>query len=850
MSATPRRRRTLVVSAVVALTLGAGTAAVADGLLGSPAPTPTADTPTTAAPSDSAPPSETRAGDAAADASAPAAASTRTAAARVAPDTYRLRNAGSHQCVDVPDASKANGTKLQQWGCTDDAAWQQFRVTADGDGTYRLVAAHSDQCVDLPGATGEAGTALQQWGCTPRQKQQQWKLEPTGGGYQVISAASGQCATVAAGGSGAAVVQKPCSDAASHRWDLELVASGGDGGGDGGGDTGNDGDEQCDPCTVAADGTGKYRTVQAAVDAVPADNGAEQVISIKPGTYRERVVVDKPNVSLVGGGASPSDVTIVEGVSAGEGGSHRDSATVLVQGPDFRADNLTITNDHDEAESPEGNQALALYLDADRAVIDDARILADQDTLMVGDPARAYVTDSYVEGTVDFIYGGGTAVFDRSTIHEKRETGGPITAASTPADQKYGFLFYRSTITGTGDGVTQLGRPWRPDASVVYRESDLSATVKAAEPWTNMSDNSWTNARYAEYKNTGAGATVNDNRPQLSDAEAAEHTPENYLAGSDGWNPVTAGGNDDGGSDAGSGDGEWSDVADGYAQGTTGGADGETVTASTYADLEKYVTAPEPYVVRVEGTLEADEMGKELKVTSNKTIIGAGDSGELVGGGFFLGEDTENVIIRNLTIRDTRMPQDDPDDKEFDYDAIQMDGATNVWIDHNRLVRMNDGLIDNRHNTTNVTVSWNEIAEDNKAFGIGWTEDLVTEITIHHNWIHDNNQRNPSIDNVAKAHLYNNLMENLGSYGNLARGGSKVVIENSYYDGVPRPFDRQDDAALTERGSIVVDSPGGQNTGGTTFDPKADYDYTLDPAADVPAIVKGGAGPQASITAG
>lgn len=841
MSATPRRRRTLVVSAVVALTLGAGTAAVADGLLGSPAPTPTAGAPAPEARADDAPTTSARSGDTA-TAPSPASATPATAArsASVDPGTYRLRNAGSHQCVDVPGASKANGTKLQQWGCTDDAAWQQFRVTADGDGAYQLVAAHSGQCVDLPGASTEAGTALQQWGCTPGQKHQQWRLEPNGDGYHVVSAASGQCVTVAAGGSGAAVVQKPCTDAASHRWGLEPVTSG-DGGDDGGGDTGNDGDERCDPCTVAADGTGTYRTVQAAVDAVPADNAAEKVISIKPGTYRERVVVDKPFVSLVGGGASPSEVTIVEGVSAGEGGSHRDSATVLVQGHDFRADNLTVTNDHDEAESAEGNQALALYLDADRAVVDDARILADQDTLMVGDPARAYVSDSYVEGTVDFIYGGGTAVFDRSTIHEKRSSGGPITAASTPADKPYGFLFYRSRITGTGDGVTQLGRPWRPDASVVYRESDLSATVKAAEPWTTMSDNSWKDARYAEYKNTGAGATVNANRPQLSDAEAADHTPETYLAGSDGWNPVTPGGNDDGGS------GEWSDVADGYAAGTTGGADGETVTVSTYADLEKYVTAAEPYVVRVQGTLEADQTGKELKVASDKTIVGVGDSGELVGGGFFLGEDTSNVIIRNLTIRDTRMPQDDPDDKEFDYDAIQMDGADHVWIDHNRLTRMNDGLIDSRKDTTDVTVSWNEIAENNKTFGIGWTENLTTEITIHHNWIHDTNQRNPSIDNVAKAHLYNNLMENLGSYGNLARGGSKVVIENSYYDHAPRPFDRQDTAALTERGSIVVDSPGGQNTGGTTFDPRADYDYTLDAAKDVPTVVKGGAGPQASI---
>jgi len=134
-------------------------------------------------------------------------------------------------------------------------------------------------------------------------------------------------------------------------------------------------------------------------------------------------------------------------------------ATTLVQGKDFAASNVTFANDYDEVANG-GKQALALNLGADRAVLTDVRVLADQDTLLVDNNVRAYFRNSYIEGTVDFIYGAGTAVFDASRIHEKRTTGGPITASAAPAAQKYGFLFYKSTITGVANNVTQLGRPW------------------------------------------------------------------------------------------------------------------------------------------------------------------------------------------------------------------------------------------------------------------------------------------------------------------------------------------------------------------------------------------------------
>ncbi|GAA2674516.1 MULTISPECIES: RICIN domain-containing protein [Actinosynnema] len=292
----------------------------------------------------------------------------------------------------------------------------------------------------------------------------------------------------------------------------------------------------------------------------------------------------------------------------------------------------------------------------------------------------------------------------------------------------------------------------------------------------------------------------------------------------------------------------WSGTPDGFAgaAGTTGGAGGTVVTATNFADLVKYASASTPHVIRVDRAITVTPYGKEIPVASNKTIVGVGTSGQVVNGGFNL-NGVSNVIIRNLTIRDTRVASDDPDDKDFDYDGIQIDSSNKVWIDHNTITRMNDGLIDSRKDTTNLTVSWNVLADNNKSFGIGWTDNVTARITIHHNWIRDTNQRNPSTDNVAYAHLYNNYLQNVKSYGNYARGGTKMVLENSYFDKVKDPYYRDDTAQLKQSGNVVVNSSGKQQSGGAAFDPKTFYSYTLDPAAEIPKILGTYAGPQGNI---
>ncbi|HEU5334281.1 MAG TPA: pectinesterase family protein [Actinocrinis sp.] len=287
--------------------------------------------------------------------------------------------------------------------------------------------------------------------------------------------------------------------------------------------------------TVASDGTGTYRTVQAAVNAVATNNATPVTITIKAGTYREIVTIpsNKPFITLQGLGSSASSTVIVNNHSNAGGFGTSGSATVFVSGHDFTAKNLTISNDFGV-----GSQAVAANVTASRAIFSNVRFLGNQDTLLVNDGARAYFVGDFIEGTVDFVFGGGTAVFNACSIDEIRSTGGPVAAARTPPAQTYGFLIYKSTVTGAVNNTTQLGRPWGPNAQVLYRESSLSAAIANAQPWIDMDGNPWTGARFDEYKDTGSGATHNSNRPQMTDAQAANYTPQKYLAGTDGWNPV------------------------------------------------------------------------------------------------------------------------------------------------------------------------------------------------------------------------------------------------------------------------------------------------------------------------
>ncbi|MFI6206772.1 pectinesterase family protein [Streptomyces sp. NPDC051041] len=300
----------------------------------------------------------------------------------------------------------------------------------------------------------------------------------------------------------------------------------------------------------------------------------------------------------------------------------------------------------------------------------------------------------------------------------------------------------------------------------------------------------------------------------------------------------------------------WSDRPHGFASlagGTTGGAGGRVVTVTDQAALAEYAAAPEPYVIRVRGAITVEPFGAGIEVASDKTIVGVGTSGELVRGEFRLAPGTHNVIIRNMTIRDSAV-EGDWDCKETDFDGIQMDTVHHVWIDHNRFSRICDGQLDIRKDSEYVTVSYNRFENNNKTFGLGWTTNVRTQITVDHNWFRNTKQRNPSVDNAAYAHLYNNYLsaqadpgDPVWTYGNWSRGRTRMVIENSFYDRVQHPYQADATAELVQRGSVLRNTTGRHDERGEAFDPRAFYAYRLDPAAAVPALVKRFSGPQRRI---
>jgi polygalacturonase len=306
--------------------------------------------------------------------------------------------------------------------------------------------------------------------------------------------------------------------------------------------------------TVAADGSGDLRSVQEAIDALDAKGGT---VLIKPGIYREILRVAKPNVRLQGLGDTPDKVVVVYGNSASLTGSTFTSATAFVSGDDFQAENLTFQNDFSQTHAlqPQGSQAVALSVTADRAVFRNVRFLGAQDTLYAAGrscqseqgpcvPARQYFRDCYIEGHVDFIFGDSKAVFDHCVVHAIAHQDVMLTAHSKRyAGQDSGYVFDHCQVTADpGVGRVFLGRPWRGYASVVFLESDLDRKV-APEGWREWHPGETERLKtafYAEYRSRGAGAAAEKREPysrQLSEEEAAKYRASSFLAGTDGWDP-------------------------------------------------------------------------------------------------------------------------------------------------------------------------------------------------------------------------------------------------------------------------------------------------------------------------
>lgn len=298
--------------------------------------------------------------------------------------------------------------------------------------------------------------------------------------------------------------------------------------------------------TVAQDGSGDYKTIQEAVNNVRDHSQQTVTINIKNGVYHEKLVIPswKKNIALVG--ESKEKTIITNDDYSGKDFPTNDftgnskystytSYTVLIQASDCSAQNLTIQNTAGRV-----GQAVALMIEADRVSIKNCNILGNQDTLYTAKDGRNYFENCYIEGTTDFIFGEATVVFQNCTI--KSLSNSYVTAASTSANQKYGYVFFNCNLIAP-EGVNKvfLGRPWRPYAKTVFINCNLGKHIvpQGWDPWKGdaMFPDKEKTVLYAEYQNKGAGSNISERvnwSHQLSKKEAKKYTLANIFCE---WNP-------------------------------------------------------------------------------------------------------------------------------------------------------------------------------------------------------------------------------------------------------------------------------------------------------------------------
>lgn len=291
---------------------------------------------------------------------------------------------------------------------------------------------------------------------------------------------------------------------------------------------------------VAKDGSGDFFTVQEAINAVPDfRKEGRTTIYIRKGVYKEKLIIpaSKINVSLIGaeGAVISGDDYASKPNRFGENMSTSGSASCYIYAPDLICENLTFENTAGRV-----GQAVACFVAGDRVIFRNCCFLGNQDTLYnFGKHCRQYFEDCYIEGTVDFIFGSSTAVFNRCVVHSLSK--GYLTAPSTPQDEAYGYVFIDCRLTAA-DGVEKvyLARPWRPYAKSVFIHCEMGGHILPVG-WHNWNKkDAEKTIFFAEYENTGAGAATKKERAkfghQLKNLKG--YSIEEILAGEDGWNPL------------------------------------------------------------------------------------------------------------------------------------------------------------------------------------------------------------------------------------------------------------------------------------------------------------------------
>lgn len=315
---------------------------------------------------------------------------------------------------------------------------------------------------------------------------------------------------------------------------------------------------------VAQDGTGDYTTIQAAIDAAPANRTQPWLIFIKKGVYKGHhdIPVNKPYLYLIGQGRN--QVSISDDRLSGVGNDYKvnDGATLTANSDNLYFEGINFVNSYG-VEKNDGPQALALYTIGDRIVLNKVGLLSYQDTWLTTTRPnnRHYIKDSWIEGAVDFIYGQGNVYLDQDTINIVRKSGGWIVAPNHSKETTWGYVFMNNVITAPGnpaETTVWLGRPWHDTPITLFINTRSYVTIPAAGWYPTMGGlpKLWAeyntmdgngnpvdlSHRITDYyytdSQTGQKVTGKSEKAVLSAEEAARYTVKNVLSGSDAWQPT------------------------------------------------------------------------------------------------------------------------------------------------------------------------------------------------------------------------------------------------------------------------------------------------------------------------
>ena len=325
---------------------------------------------------------------------------------------------------------------------------------------------------------------------------------------------------------------------------------------------------------VAQDGSGDYRSVQEAIDAAPDSLTSPYLIFVKNGAYEEQVVIPetKPFLHLIGQDKEQTIIHLKLNVGGRPENLEEDywkysvhnpesinfeleGAVVVVKAPHFYTENISYINDYGVM-AQNGPQALAMKSHADCAAFNNCIFRSFQDTWMTTtkDHERHYVNNCWIEGAVDYLYGGGDVLVENSTFYNVRS--GSVIVAPCHTESRFGYVIRDCIVDGNeqaSDGKQLLGRPWHNSPKAQFVNTEMRIPV-AAEGWTDMGtapglfaeygsrdadgNSVDLSARKTEYSYTHEGKKKSgSSRTSITQDEADQLVYANMIPGEDGWDP-------------------------------------------------------------------------------------------------------------------------------------------------------------------------------------------------------------------------------------------------------------------------------------------------------------------------